>query len=126
MRYTLILLLATAFFSCKTKTKGNDLYGTWKVKFADGTNGEVRFRKDGTHDYFMDGKLFSSGKSTFKNDTLQEFDPICNDVGNYYSRYKVNFMGGDSMRFNVIEDSCKPRRLGLEGGIFYLIKRPVK
>ena len=55
------------------------------VKFAVGTKGEVRFGKNGTHDYFMNEKLFSSGKSRFMNDTLEEFDPICNDIGNYYS-----------------------------------------
>ncbi|MBC7626817.1 hypothetical protein [Ferruginibacter sp.] len=126
MKPLFIILIAAALFSCKTNSNSNDLYGTWKVKFADGTKGEVRFSKNGTHNYFMDGKLFSSGKSTFKNDTLREFDPICNDIGNYYSTYKVDFLAGDSMRFTAIEDSCKPRRLGLDGGMFYLIKRPVK
>ena len=71
----------------------------------------------------MNGKLFSSSKSRFMNDTLEEFDPICNAKRNYYSTYKVDFFEGDSMRFTVIEDSCEPRRLGLEGGMFYLIKR---
>ena len=84
------------------------------------------FGKNGTYFYFINGKLFSSGKSRFKNDTLEEFDPICNAEGNYYSTYKVDLFEGDSMRFTVIEDSCEPRRLGLDGGMFYLIKKPVK
>ena len=71
----------------------------------------------------MNGKLFSSGKSRFKNDTVEEFDPICNAEGNYYSIYKVDLFEGDSMRFTAIEDSCKTRRLGLDGRMFYLIKR---
>ena len=71
----------------------------------------------------MNGKLFSSGKSRFMNDTVQEFDPICNAEGNYYSIYKVDSFEGDSMSFTAIEDSCEPRRLGLDGGMFYLIKR---
>ena len=66
----------------------------------------------------MNGKLFSSGKSRFKKDTLEEFDPICNAEDYYYSTYKVNFFEGDSMRFTVIEDSCEPRRLGLDGACF--------
>ena len=70
-------------------------------------------------------KLFSSGKSRFMNDILEEFDPICNAEGNYYSTYKVDFFEGDSMRFTVVEDSCKSRRLGLDKGMFYLIKRPI-
>ena len=73
----------------------------------------------------MNEKLFSSGKSRFMNDTLEEFDPIYNAKGNYYSTYKVDFFEGDSMRFTVVEDSCKSRRLGLDGGMFYLIKRPI-
>ena len=83
--------MAIGLISGKTKSSSNDLYGTWRVKFADGTKGEVRFSKNGTHDYFMNGKLFSSGKSRLKNDTLKEFDPICNAEGNYYSTYKVDF-----------------------------------
>ena len=71
----------------------------------------------------MNGKLFSSGKSRFKNNTVEEFDPICNAKGNYYSTYKVDLFEGHSIRFTVVEDSCEPRRLGLDGGMFYLIKR---
>ena len=66
----------------------------------------------------MNGKLFSSGKSRFKNDTVKEFNPICNAKRNYYSTYKVDFFEGDSMRFTVIENSCEPRRLGLDGEFF--------
>lgn len=126
MKAVLIFLTATTLFSCKINSNTHDLYGTWQVKFADGTQGEARFRKNGTHDYFMNGKMFSSGKFRFKNDTLQEFDPICTDFENYYSTYKVNFMAGDSMQFTVIEDSCEPRRLGLDGGMFYLVKMQAK
>ena len=118
--------MAIGFIYCRTRSSSKDLYGTWRVKFADGTKGEVRFGKNGTYDYFMNGKLFSSGKSMSKNDTVEEFDPICNAKGNSYSTYKVDFFEGDSMRFTVIEDSCKTRRLGLDGGMFYLIKKPVK
>ena len=70
----------------------------------------------------MNGKLFSSGKSRFKNDTVEEFDPICNAKGNYYSTYKVDLFEGHSLRFTVVEDSCEPRRLGLDGGCFTWLK----
>ena len=73
----------------------------------------------------MNGKQFSSGKSRFKNDTVEEFDPICNDIGNYYSTYNVDLFEGHSMPFTVVEDSCEPRRLDLDAGMFYLIKRPI-
>ena len=110
--------MAIGFISGRTRSSSNDLYGTWRVKFADGTKGEVRFCKKETQDYFMNKKLFSSGKSRFKNDTVEEFDPICNAKGNYYSTYKVDLFEGHSIRFTVNEDSCEPRRLGLDGGCF--------
>ena len=94
--------MAIGFISCKTRSGSNDLYSTWRVKFADGTKGEVRFSKKETQDYFMNGKLFSSGKSRFMNDTVQEFDPICNAEDNYYSIYKVDLFEGHSMRFTVV------------------------
>ena len=97
--------MAIGFIFGRTRSSSNDLYGTWRVKFVDGTKGEVRFSKKETQNYFMNGKLFSSGKSRFKNNTVEKFDPICNAKGNYYSTYKVDFFEGDSMRFTVIENS---------------------
>ena len=45
MKAPFIFLMAIGFISGRTRSSSNDLYGTWRVKFADGTKGEVRFSK---------------------------------------------------------------------------------
>lgn len=123
MKIIVILFVAICLFSCNEKGNNHEFYGKWKGKFKSGALAEARFRADGTHDFFIDGKLFSSGKSTFKNDTLKAFDPICS-TGNeaYYATYKIDFISNDSIVFRAIEDSCQPRIYDMDGTGFSRIK----
>lgn len=122
MRTIHLLLIATFFYSCKSSSPTHEFYGRWTLKFKDGSNTEARFRKDGTHDYYVNGKLFSSGKFSFRNDTLKEFDPICGADKEYYATYKVDFITADSMRFTALEDSCPPRKYDMDKAILVRIK----
>jgi len=123
MRFIVCFLTAILFFSCKQNDSEHSIYGKWSVKFNSGPMAEARFHNNGTHDFYVDGKLFSSGKSIFKNDTLKAYDPICSENGEYYSTYKIDFLGGDSIRFKVIEDSCEPRRFDMDGTVLHRIKK---
>ncbi|WP_157278681.1 hypothetical protein [Olivibacter sitiensis] len=101
------------FVSCQSRTE-HILYGKWDLVFESmGADAQFVFRKDGTHDYFVNGKLFSSGRSIFRNDTLKTMDPICNS--DYYATYKVNFISADSVQFVAVEDSCPPRKQDMDG-----------
>jgi hypothetical protein len=113
------LLGLLVFLSCKNDRQEHSLYGNWKVRFKSGPAAEARFHKDSTHDYYVEGKLFSSGRSVFQNDTLRTFDPICQDKGEYFGIYKVDFLGGDSVRFVVVSDSCAPRRYDMDGAVLH-------
>ncbi|WP_367915950.1 hypothetical protein [Leadbetterella sp. DM7] len=123
MKSILIPLVTLCLLSCAQKEEKHEFHGKWKGKFKSGPLAEARFREDGTHDYFMDGKLFSSGKSSFKNDTLRTFDPIC-DSGDeeYYATYKIDFINRDSIVFRAIEDTCKPRIYDMDGTGFSRLK----
>src|SRR6218665_234730 len=124
MKQIIILMISVWLFSCNEKEDQNEFYGNWKGKFKSGPMAEARFRKDGTHDYFMNGKVFSSGKSTFKNDTLKTFDPICaSGKEEYYATYKIEFVNKDSIVFRAIEDSCQPRIYDMDGTGFSRIKK---
>ncbi|AWO01359.1 hypothetical protein DLD77_06470 [Chitinophaga alhagiae] len=111
------------FSSCRQNHMEHSIYGKWRVKFNSGPMAEARFHSNGTHDFYIDGKLFSSGKSTFRSDTLKAYDPICGGNGEYYGTYKVDFLGGDSIRFKVIDDSCRPRRFDMDGTVLHRIRK---
>ncbi|PVD53183.1 hypothetical protein DC498_04715 [Terrimonas sp.] len=121
MKNIIVLIVTVVFVACGAQKTEHNVFGKWSVKFKSGPLAEVRFHKDGTHDYIIDGKLFSSGKSVFSNDTLKTFDPICNDEGEYYGIYKVDFLQGDSIRFIAIEDSCKPRVYDINNAVLHRI-----
>lgn len=109
-------------FSCGRPEAAHDIYGKWRLTFRSGPLAEARFHKNGTHDFYMNGKLFSSGKSFFNGDTLKAYDPICGGSGEYYGVYKIDFMGGDSIRFRAVKDSCEPRRFDMDGTVLHRIK----
>lgn len=122
MKKNLLPVAFIAFFSCKNQSQEHSIYGKWRIQFKSGPLAEARFNKDGTHDYYTDGKLFSSGKSIISNDTLKTYDPICKDQGEYYGAYKIDFLGGDSIRFVALTDSCEPRRQDLDGTVLHRIQ----
>ncbi|QEC44657.1 hypothetical protein [Pseudobacter ginsenosidimutans] len=109
----MLLLLLPAVLSCGNTRHQHELAGRWQLKFKDGSKVLAVFRKDGTHDFFVNGKLFSSGKSSFRNDTLRASDPICK--ADYYATYKIDFITADSIRFKAVEDSCAPRKRDMDG-----------
>ncbi len=109
-----LLIIITGLAACKQKqTVDATIVGRWNTSFKNGSKVLAVFRADGTHDYFIDGKLFSNGKYSFANGTLSEADPICN--GDYYATYRVNFTTANEMQFKVIQDTCKPRIHDLDG-----------
>nr|WP_293840274.1 hypothetical protein [uncultured Arsenicibacter sp.] len=108
--YFFLLLI---LIGCGQTQETPTIYGRWKTSFKNGSKVLVVFRQDGTHDYFIDEKLFSTGKFSFRSDTLRESDPICSAA--YVAEYKVSFVAPDSMRFAMIQDTCAPRAADLNG-----------
>ncbi|MGN6291282.1 MAG: hypothetical protein ACTHMV_00945 [Chitinophagaceae bacterium] len=123
MKLIFCFLISILFFSCQQSSNDHNIYGKWSLRFKSGPMAEVRFRNNGTHDYYVGGKLFSSGKSLFKNDTLRSYDPICGGNAEYYGTYTIDFLSGDSIRFKAVEDSCEPRRLDMDGAVLHRIKK---
>jgi len=119
MKYNWLFWILVLPFSCRQQEHAHDIYGKWNLVFKSGPLAEVRFHRDGTHDFYVDGKLFSSGKSVFKDDTLKTYDPICGGNGEYYGTYKIDFLEGDSIRFNAVDDRCEPRRFDMDGTVLH-------
>lgn len=83
------------------------LVGRWQKKFK-GINAVFVFRNDNTFDLFVNGKVFTNGKYSIRQDTFMLADPKCNSA--YYGTYKLDFFAGDSVRFIALADTCKPRK----------------
>lgn len=104
----LLALTAAAFIA-----PSNPLVGRWQQQFP-GQLLLLNFRADGTYDSFINGKTFTSGKYTFQQGAFTLSDGLCNP--NYYGTYKLSFYSGtDSIRFQVVQDTCRGRREGTRG-----------
>lgn len=123
MKKYLLFSVCLVVLACHNDRSEHTLYGNWSVRFNSGPQAEARFHPDGSHDYFIDGKLFSSGHSIFRNDTLLTYDPICEDKGEYFGIYTIAFLGGDSIRFSVVSDSCAPRRFDMDGAVLHRLSK---
>jgi len=114
MKFLSVLLITLLLTACQSTPKpAGSIYGRWATSFKDGSKVLVVFRENGTHDYFINGKLFSSGHFRISQDMLEEADPICNP--DYYARYRITFPSAEELQLVVIEDTCKPRIHDLDG-----------
>lgn len=114
MKFLSVLLTLLLLAACQSTSKPvASIYGRWTTSFKDGSQVLAVFREDGTHDYFINGKLFSSGHFRISKDLLEEADPICNP--DYYARYRISFPSDAELQLKVIEDTCKPRIHDLDG-----------
>ncbi|HEX8658514.1 MAG TPA: hypothetical protein VF690_13300 [Hymenobacter sp.] len=101
----------------------NPLAGRWQKKFRNGDVLLANFRPDGTYDAFYNGKSFVSGKYTLKQDDFAISDGSCNV--NYFGTYKLNFYSStDSIRFTLVQDTCRSRSRGTAGLTMGRVKAP--
>lgn len=121
----LVMLSAIACSPKKTATTNLSLVGKWSHTHShdDKTYHDfiAYFKTDGTYDGIEDGKAtITGGRYQQNNDTVILNDPSCNPhpVG----IYKVVIYAGDSLRFDVISDSCDARRNGTEPFRFKRLK----
>ncbi|MFC3560558.1 hypothetical protein [Pedobacter jamesrossensis] len=125
MKKTLfIIALALVISSFKLIGEPNPLLGKWESKtvYKEGPlTIMLLFRADGTYDGFANKKTFVNGTYHVDKDTIFIADPICNSK--YNGKYKLTLYGEkDSVRFDVITDSCKARVQGANGFTFKRVK----
>lgn len=101
----------------------NPMTGRWQQRFRNGAMMLVNFRPDGTYDAFVNKKAIIIGKYYVRQDTVgisDISDGSCNP--DYYGTYKLSFFAPDSVRWNVIEDTCGGRRRGTDKGTLGRVK----
>lgn len=125
MRNLLLLsLLVVLLFSSSFREDTNPLLGRWEWSHVY-KEGPVTilavFKANGVYDGFANKKAFVSGTYKVKNDTLYISDAICNSK--YQGTYKLKFFGNrDSVKFDVLQDTCSGRKQGIDGTVYKHIK----
>ena len=94
------------------------LVGKWTIYNADGTSiGEfVDLKADNTYSVTLpDGTIGENGNYHFKDPvfSIKNIKDVCGK--GYWGKYKLTFVGADSIHLAVIEDSCSERRMDMVG-----------
>jgi len=120
----LLGLLALVLFSAFVwPADPNPLVGKWEnVRTFQGAQISLigNFKADGSYSAFINKKVFVTGKYQMKHDTLYIDDSTCGP--GYVGTYKVKFYQQDSLRFQVIQDTCQGRREGTNNFLFKKLK----
>ncbi|SDH15051.1 hypothetical protein [Mucilaginibacter gossypii] len=127
-KYLLTIFSIVLFAAVSFTSQTNPLVGKWEnsgVFKGDPYKFLAIFRANGSFDGFMNNKEFVSGTYHMNHDTLYMSDPTCN--AKYEGKYKVEFFGQlDSLKFHVIQDTCKGRVEGTNGFLFKRVRQAVK
>ncbi len=94
------------------------LVGKWTVYNSDGSSiGEyVDLKTDLTYTVTLpDGSIGENGNYLFKDPvfSIKNIKDVCGK--GYWGKYKLTFVGADSINFTLIEDSCSSRRMDIVG-----------
>ena len=109
------IMAASAF------TIPDQLTGRWQtMPSSKGSVTSVVFRPDNSFEGFVNKKAFASGTYTLQHDIFSFTDNGCNGARGTYKA--IFFSNSDSLRFEVITDSCAPRKDGMSKLIFGRVK----
>jgi hypothetical protein len=94
------------------------LVGKWTIYNSDGTSiGEyVDLKADNTYSVTLpDGTIGENGSYLFKDPvfSIKNIKDVCGKE--YWGKYKLTFVGADSIHFALIEDSCSARVMDIVG-----------
>jgi hypothetical protein len=97
------------------------LIGRWERKTASGNVVGVWFKPDNTFEAFINKKAFVSGTYTLNGNIYTNVDNGCPDIRGVY---KITFFSNDdSMRVELIVDSCLERGKGMNGNVYGRVKK---
>lgn len=114
------ILTLTIFIGCAALAftfQQNTIVGRWEAKMPDHTVGGVVYKQDHTYQAYVNKKVFVSGNYEIRNDTISMSDNSCPIKG----LYKLTFFA-DSVRYNVVIDSCKGRKNDVDKAVLGRVK----
>lgn len=108
------------FISCTALAftfQQNTILGRWENKMPDNSTGGVVYKANHTYQAYVNKKVFVSGNYDLRKDTLSMSDNSCPVKG----LYKLTFFA-DSIRYNVIADSCTGRKQDVDKAVLGRVK----
>ena len=106
------LLIASCNDNPKPAAAAHTILGEWDSHLTIDGKPDVflaRFKADGSFDALSNGKLILSGNYRTIGDTVFLRDGLCDMA--YEGAYRFSFPN-DSLRFDLIKDTCAPRVQG--------------
>lgn len=114
MKFMKPTIISIAFTFLLAFTSKDKLTGRWETKpSVNGNVTGVLFKEDNTFEGYVNRKPFTSATYTYssKDSILSFIDNGCNGTK---AIYKLQFFSNsDSLRFEVINDSCAERKNGM-------------
>ena len=106
------MLISLAILTLVSFTVADGLTGRWETKPSPKGNvtGAV-FKNDNSFEVYINKKAFASGHYAFKDSILSFTDNGCEGKEGVYK--VIFFNNNDSLRFELIADSCVERRNGM-------------
>lgn len=105
-----ILLIAT-IITTSAFPRADKLIGRWESMSKAGNVTGVIFKTDNTFEAYVNKKPFVTGTYTYQDNVFSFIDNGCNGMrGTYTTNF---FSNSDSMRFELVSDSCMQRRNGM-------------
>ena len=113
-----LLFLCIAAITFAFVSPNYSLVGKWTIYNADGSNiGEiVDLKSDNTYSVSLpDGSIGENGNYLYKDPvfSIKNIKDVCGK--GYWGKYKLTFVGVDSIHFDLKEDSCSSRRMDIVG-----------
>jgi hypothetical protein len=115
------LFLTLAIFLAASNNSADKLIGRWQTRPS--VNGHVtgfHIKPDKSFEAFINRKPFASGHYSFEDGIFSFTDNGCNGQKAVYKM--ILFSNDDSIRFELIADSCIPRREGMKRTVLGRIK----
>jgi hypothetical protein len=110
MKTLAISLIIMTIFSFPVKDK---LTGRWETRPSQkGNVTGIVFKEDKSFEAYVNRKPFASGKYTLQDSVFTFTDTGCEGKPGTY--IPVFFSGNDSLRFEVVSDSCLERQNGMK------------
>jgi hypothetical protein len=113
-----LLFLCIAALAFAFVSPDYSVVGKWTIYNADGSSiGEVvDLKPDNTYTVSLpDGSIGENGNYLYKDPvfSIKNIKDVCGKE--YWGKYKLTFVGADSIHFDLIEDSCSVRRMDIVG-----------
>lgn len=115
-----VILASAIFISCIVWAftfQQKKIAGRWETKMPNDMVAGIVFKSDNTFQGYINKKVFVAGSYDLKDDNITFFDNSCAGKGTY----RLSFFA-DSVRFNLVSDTCKGRSGDVDKAVFGRVK----